>query len=239
MKDGFCKVAAACINQARQIISVKYRFILKLRFGRALLCMRRNTTALDSIHRGTSASAHQYSQRSDFEKSPPRVRREDDQAIRDQEARVKVHFSLSAPSIYNILTGQEKYNPTVGAKLDITGQEQYISTVGNNLVQVAAQQHQPLLRFFLSTNGGDTTRTAAVNGTASRGQGTRQAAWNSIGEGSASSPVRSCYTRNEPLQTTLYIMETAQACLNDMGEIIFPPEVSQRLLALFGRTPDD
>ena len=60
-----------------------------------------------------------------------------------------------------MLTGQETYNSTSGIKLDniITWQEQYISTVGNNLVQVAAH---PLLRLFLYTNGGVTTRIAAV-----------------------------------------------------------------------------
>ena len=75
-----------------------------------------------------------------------------------------VHFNASTPSIYDILTGQEKYNTTVGIKLDIilTGQDQCISTVGSNLVQVAAQQYQPLFRLFLSTNGGVTNRTAAV-----------------------------------------------------------------------------
>ena len=69
-------------------------------------------------------------------------------------------------TIYNIFTGQEKYNSTIGTKLDIiqviTGQERYIPTVGNNLDQVAAQQYQPLLHLFLSTNGGGTTHTAAV-----------------------------------------------------------------------------
>ena len=30
----------------------------------------------------------------------------------------KVHFNVSIPSIYNILTGQEKHHPTVGTKLD-------------------------------------------------------------------------------------------------------------------------
>ena len=118
--------------------------------------MQRNTTALDSIHRGTSASAHHHSHEATLVKPPAVVRREDDEVYRGREARVKVHFSASIPSIYNIFTGQEKYNPTVGTKLDImiTGQEQYISRVGNNLVQVAAQHHQPLLRLFLSTNGG-------------------------------------------------------------------------------------
>ena len=121
--------------------------------------MRRNTTALNSMHRGSSASAHEHSQRSDFGKAST-----DDQVYRDREARVKVHFNVSIPSIYNILTGQEKYNLTSGTKLNImiTGQEQYISTIGNNMVQVTAQQDQPLLRAFLSTNGGVTTRTAAV-----------------------------------------------------------------------------
>ena len=92
------------------------------------------------------------------------VQREDDQVYRDQEARIKAHFNVSTDSIHNILTGQEKYNLKVGTNLDIviTGQEQYISTVGNNLVQVSAQQHQSLLRLFLSTNGGVTTRTAAA-----------------------------------------------------------------------------
>ena len=41
-------------------------------------------------------------------------------------------------------------------------QEKFISTVGDNLVQVAAQQHQPLLCLFLPTTGRVTTRTAAV-----------------------------------------------------------------------------
>ena len=58
------------------------------------------------------------------------VRREDDQIYCDREARVKVYFNVSTPFVYNILTGQEKYNPTVGTKLDIiiTGREQYSST---------------------------------------------------------------------------------------------------------------
>ena len=125
--------------------------------------MRRNSTALDNIHRGTSASAHQ-AQRSDFGKGPSVVQQDDDQVYCGREERSKVYFNVSIPSTYNILTGQEKYNPEVGIKLDviITGQEQYISTVGNNLVQVAAQQHLLLLRPFLSTNGGVTARTAAV-----------------------------------------------------------------------------
>ena len=92
------------------------------------------------------------------------VRREGDQVYRDREARVKVHFNVSTPSIYDILTGREKYNPTVGTKLDIiiTEQEQYISTVGNNLVQVAAQQHEPLLRLYIFTNGGVTSTAEAA-----------------------------------------------------------------------------
>ena len=133
--------------------------------------MRRNTTALRSIpgilHRRTSASAHHHSQRSDYGKAPHVVQREDDQVCRDREARVKVHFNVATPSMYQMLTGQENYNSTVSTKLDIvlTGQEQYesyISTVGSNLVHVESHQHQPLLRLFLSTNGGVTTRTAAV-----------------------------------------------------------------------------
>ena len=52
------------------------------------------------------------------------VRREDDEVYRDREARAKVHFNVSTPSIYKILTGQEKFNPTVGTKLDIMITEQ-------------------------------------------------------------------------------------------------------------------
>ena len=54
-----------------------------------------------------------------------------------------------------MVTGQEQYISTVG-------NNRVHSTVGNNRVHVAAQQHQPLLRLFLSTNGGVTTRTTAV-----------------------------------------------------------------------------
>lgn len=56
--------------------------------------------------------------------------------MRGREARVKVHFNACTSSIYNTLTGQETYNPTVGVKLNIIlmGQEQYISIVGSNLV---------------------------------------------------------------------------------------------------------
>ena len=34
-------------------------------------------------------------------------------------------------------------------------------------------------------------------------------------------------------------MKTAQDRIHDMGENVSPPAVSQRLLALFGQTPDD
>ena len=107
---------------------------------------------------------HEHSQRSKLGKGPPVVRREDVQVYRDREALVKVHFNVSTPSIYNILTGQETYNPKVGTALDIiiAGKEPYIATVNNNLVQVALKQHQPLPRLFLFTNWGVTTRTAAA-----------------------------------------------------------------------------
>ena len=76
--------------------------------------------------------ACQHQQRSDYGNAPPAVRREDGHAYRDWKARVKVHFNESAPSVYNILRGQDKYNSTVGIKLVIvlTGLEQDISTVG-------------------------------------------------------------------------------------------------------------
>lgn len=47
------------------------------------------------------------------------VRRDDNEIIRDREARVHVHSNVSTPYIYDIITGREKYNPTVGNKLDI------------------------------------------------------------------------------------------------------------------------
>ena len=125
--------------------------------------MRRSKTALHSVHRATSASAYQHSQRSDFGKAPPVVRREDDQAYRNREERVKVRFDVSAhPPLPSITYSRGRSTPR--QKLDIirTGQEKFISTVGSNLVHVGAQQHQPLLRLLLSTNGGVATHTAAV-----------------------------------------------------------------------------
>ena len=89
--------------------------------------------------------------------------REDDQAYSDKEEHVKVHANVSTASIYDMLTEQEKYYSRVGTKLYImlAAQERYTWTVDNNPVQEAAQEHQPLLRLSLSTNGGVTNVTAA------------------------------------------------------------------------------
>ena len=76
---------------------------------------------------------------------PPVARWGDDKVYHDQAARVKVHFNVSTPCIYDMLMGQE----------------QYLSTVDNNLVQEAAQQHQSVPHLSLSSNWGMTTRTAA------------------------------------------------------------------------------
>ena len=40
--------------------------------------------------------------------------REDDQAYSDKEEHVKVHVNVSTASIYDMLTGQERYTWTVG-----------------------------------------------------------------------------------------------------------------------------
>ena len=75
----------------------------------------------------------------------PVARWGDDKVYHDQAARVKVHFNVSTPCIYDMLTRQE----------------QHLSTVDNNLVQEAAQQHQSVPHISLSSNWGITTRTAA------------------------------------------------------------------------------
>ena len=161
MKDGYCKRAAAHVNQVRQRGFRKISVYSKVSVRPQHCCthMRCNTTALDSTHRRTSASAHQHSRHGDICQPPPVVRREDDKVYRDGDARVTVHSNVSIPSIYNILMEQEKCNSTVGTKLDIiiTGQEQYMSTVGNNLVPATAQQRQPILYLSLFTNGGVTS----------------------------------------------------------------------------------
>ena len=156
-----------------------------------------------------------------------------------------VHFNASTPSIYDILTGQEKYNTTVGIKLDIilTGQDQCISTVGSNLVQVAAQQYQPLFRLFLSTNGGVTNRTAAV---ARRQEGKKpddkQLGMSSKRRTGPSAPsaVRSGCTRSWPRSYRRFGTSWRQhkTVFTVSLERIFSP-VFFTTLALFGQTPDD
>ena len=69
---------------------------------------------------------------------PPVARWGDDKVYHDQAARVKVHFNVSTPCIYDMLTRQE----------------QHLSTVDNNLVQEAAQQHQSVPHISLSSNWG-------------------------------------------------------------------------------------
>ena len=134
---------------------------------------------------------------------------------------------------------------TSGTKLNImiTGQEQYISTIGNNMVQVTAQQDQPLLRAFLSTNGGVTIRTEAVV----RPHEDKKSDGKRVGirSGRRTAPSvpsfvsRSCCTRNRPrscrrLGTS---RRQQQQRLHDMGKM-FPPE-GFATLSLFRQTPDE
>ena len=51
-------------------------------------------------------------------KGLPRFDGKDKNAYRDWKARVKVHLSMSAPGIYNVLLGQEMPNLTAGGNLE-------------------------------------------------------------------------------------------------------------------------
>ena len=98
--------------QVRQMISHEISVYSQVAVRQQYCCrcgVIQQRFAVHSINRGTSASAHQHSQHSDFGKHPPFVQREDDQVYRDREARVKIHFNVSTASIDNIHTGQEKY----------------------------------------------------------------------------------------------------------------------------------
>ena len=123
---------------------------------------------------------------------------------------------------------------TVGIKLDtiLTGQKQYIWTVGSNLTQVQSHQHQPLLRLFLSTNGGVTTRSAAVVRRRESKKPDKKLGIRSTRRTAPSAPslVGSCCMRNWPrsdrrLGTSWRQYKTV---FTIWGRCV-PPNVSQRL----------
>ena len=114
---------------------------------------------------------------------PPAVQGKDEHAYRDQEARVKVHVNVSMPSLCNTLTRQEKYNSTVGTKLDIviTGYKYiYLDSrqqPGSSGMTSIKQTSTPLLRtcewgsHCSYSNNGKTSRWKETIG---------QAAWNEL-----------------------------------------------------------
>ena len=177
------------------------------------------------------------------------VRREDDQVCGDREAQVKILFNLSTASTTTYSRGRRRTTQqsapywTSSRGRNSTSRRSVTTwfrwQCGNTDLCYSSSSYLRMVESLLVQQQWYDVKRARNQKTSGMEFDRRDVRRHQIRGGSAPSPVRSCCTRNWPLQTTWYIMEIAQDRLHDTGENVFTLEVSQRLLALFGQTPDD